>query len=144
MTAFNKRVSYNLTKAYANQLIKAKHHLRLKPVIAVTITDFILFQDKEKVINKFVFKEKEENFEVLDQEFQLIFVELPKFKKILSELTSLSDKWIYFLKEANSLDSIPKSLEEVSEIELALNLANQANMTVDELRLIRSPIGLYD
>ncbi|NER25767.1 MAG: Rpn family recombination-promoting nuclease/putative transposase [Symploca sp. SIO1C2] len=136
MTAFNKRVAYNLAKTYANQLITAKHHIRFNPAITVTITDFILYQQSEKVINKFVFQEKEENFEVLDQELQLIFVELPKFKKTLSELTSLSDKWIYFLKEANSLDSIPKSLEEVSEIELALNLANQANMTVDELEVV--------
>jgi len=136
MAAFNKRVAYNLAKTYANQLIKGENYPRLNPVIAVTITDFILLQDRKKVINKFVFKEKEENFEILDQEFQLIFVELPKFKKTLSELTSLSDKWIYFLKEANSLDSIPESLEEVSEIELALNLANQANMTVDELEVV--------
>ena len=136
MTAFNKRVAYNLTKAYANQLIKGENYPRLNPVIAVTITDFILFQQSEKVINQFVFQEKEKNFEILDQELQLIFVELPKFKKTLSELTTLSDKWIYFLKEATSLDSIPESLEEVSEIELALNLANQANMTVEELEVV--------
>ncbi|NES23774.1 MAG: Rpn family recombination-promoting nuclease/putative transposase [Symploca sp. SIO3E6] len=136
MTAFNKRVAYNLAKTYANQLIKGENYPRLNPVIAVTITDFILFQQSEKVINQFVFQEKEKNFEILDQELQLIFVELPKFQKTLSELTSLSDKWIYFLKEATSLDSIPESLEEVSEIELALNLANQANMTVEELEVV--------
>ncbi|NES73529.1 MAG: hypothetical protein F6K24_54220 [Okeania sp. SIO2D1] len=29
---------------------------------------------------------------------RLIFLELPKFKKALSELNTLTDKWIYFLK----------------------------------------------
>ena len=63
-------------------------------------------------------------------------MELPKFKKNLSELESLSDKWIYFLKETSSLEEIPQNLAQISEIEFALNLANQANMTIDELDIV--------
>ncbi|MEQ8997465.1 MAG: Rpn family recombination-promoting nuclease/putative transposase [Coleofasciculus sp. B1-GNL1-01] len=136
MAAFNKRVAYNLAKAYANQLVKGEDYPRLNPAMAVTITDFILFQQTEDVINKFVFQEREKKFEILNQELQLIFLELPKFKKTLSELTSLTDKWIYFLREAAMLEDIPESLGEVSEIKFALNLANQANMTVEELDLV--------
>ena len=62
---------------------------------------------------------------------QLFFVELPKFKKNLSELHNLSDKWIYFLKSASRLDEIPENLREVSEIEKALNIANKINMTAE-------------
>lgn len=136
MAAFNKRVAYNLAKAYANQLVKGEDYPRLNPAIAVTITDFILFQQTEDVINKFVFQEKEKKFEILNQELQLIFLELPKFKKTLSELKSLTDKWIYFLQQAAMLEDIPESLAEVSEIKWALNLANQANMTVEELDIV--------
>ncbi len=136
MAAFNKRVAYNLAKAYANQLVKREDYPRLNPAMAVTITDFILFQQTEDVINKFVFQEKEKKFEILNQELQLIFVELPKFNKTLSELTSLTDKWIYFLREAAMLEDIPESLGEVSEIKFALNLAQQANMTVEELDIV--------
>ncbi len=136
MAAFNKRVAYNLAKAYANQLVTGEDYPLLKPTIAVTITDFILFKQTADVINQFVFQEKTKKFEVLDQELQLVFVELPKFQKTLSELNSLSDKWIYFLKEAASLEDIPESLGQVSEIELALNLANQARMTPEELDIV--------
>ncbi|MFP5271736.1 Rpn family recombination-promoting nuclease/putative transposase [Coleofasciculus sp.] len=136
MAAFNKRVAYNLAKAYANQLVKGEDYPRLNPAMAVTITDFILFQQTEDVINKFVFQEREKKFEILNQELQLIFLELPKFKKTLSELNSLTDKWIYFLREAAMLEDIPESLGEVSEIKFALNLANQANMTVEELDIV--------
>lgn len=136
MAAFNKRVAYNLAKAYANQLVKGEDYPRLNPAIAVTITDFILFQQTEDVINKFVFQEREKKFEILNQELQLIFLELPKFKKTLSELKNLTDKWIYFLREAAMLEDIPESLGEVSEIKFALNLANQANMTVEELDIV--------
>ncbi|MEQ9549011.1 MAG: Rpn family recombination-promoting nuclease/putative transposase [Coleofasciculus sp. G3-WIS-01] len=136
MTAFNKRVAYNLAKAYSNQLVKGENYPLLNPTIAVTITDFILFKETEDVINKFVFKEEIKNFECMSGEWRLIFVELPKLKKTLCQLTSLTDKWIYFLKEAAMLEDIPDTLGEVSEIELALNIANQANMTVEEFEVI--------
>jgi predicted transposase/invertase (TIGR01784 family) len=145
MTAFNKRVAYNLTKAYSNQLKTGDDYPFLNPAIAVTITDFILFANTDQVINQFVFQEKTQKFELLDGELKLIFVELPKFNKTLSELQSLTDKWIYFLKEAASLESVPDNLGEVSEIELALNLANQATMTVEELEVVdRRGIMLQD
>ncbi|MEQ8958314.1 MAG: Rpn family recombination-promoting nuclease/putative transposase [Coleofasciculus sp. C2-GNP5-27] len=136
MSAFNKRVAYNLAKAYSNQLAKGEDYPLLNPAIAVTITDFILFQNTEKIISKLSFYEEEDKFPILGNELRLIFVELPKFKKTLSEVHTLADKWIYFLKEAARLESIPESLAEVSEIEFALQLANQANMTVEELDIV--------
>ena len=145
MAAFSKRVMYNLAKGYANQLTKGEDYPRLNPVIAVTITDFKLFNKTEKVINKFVFWEETGKFAYPDQEMKMIFVELPKFKKTLEELETLADKWIYFLKEATSLESIPETLGKVSEIELALNLASQANMTVEEFDIVdRRGIMLQD
>ena len=57
----------------------------------------------------------------------------------------MSDKWIYFLKEAAHLDNIPDSLGEVAEIEVALNIANQAKMTSEELDIVeRRGIMLQD
>ncbi|MCL2934492.1 MAG: Rpn family recombination-promoting nuclease/putative transposase [Trichodesmium sp. MAG_R03] len=138
MTAFNKRVAYNLAKAYANQLDKGEKYPLLNPAIAVTITDFILFKKTDDPINKFVFQEETKKLECLDKELRLIFVELPKFQKTLSELKNLTDKWIYFLKEAASLDGIPESLGEVVEIEQALNIANFINMSPEELEVVEN------
>ncbi|EDX76322.1 conserved hypothetical protein [Coleofasciculus chthonoplastes PCC 7420] len=145
VSAFSKRVIYNLSKAYTNQLGIGENYLSLTPVIAVTITDFILFNQTPDVINQFIFQEKTKKIAYPDTELQLIFIELPKFKKTLSELNSLSDKWIYFIKEAATLDAIPDNLREVREIELALNIANQAKMTVEELDMVdRRGIMLQD
>jgi predicted transposase/invertase (TIGR01784 family) len=138
MTAFNKRVAYNLAKAYANQLDKGEKYPLLNPAIAVTITDFILFKKTDDPINKFVFQEETKKLECLDKELRLIFVELPKFQKTLSELKNLTDKWIYFLKEAASLDGIPESLGEVVEIEQAINIANFINMSPEELEVVEN------
>ncbi|MGK7930344.1 MAG: Rpn family recombination-promoting nuclease/putative transposase [Microcystaceae cyanobacterium] len=138
MTAFSKRVVYNMAKGYANQLKKADNYILLNPVIAVTIADFILFSQTEAVMNEFIFKEKTKNFTCVDEELKLIFLELPKFKKPLSELKTLADKWIYFLKEAQGLEDIPNSLGEVSEIEVALTMANEAGMNLQELEAVEA------
>ena len=85
-----------------------------------------------------MFQEETKKLECLDKELRLIFVELPKFQKTLSELKGLTDKWIYFLKEAASLDGIPESLGEVVEIEQALNIANFINMSPEELEVVEN------
>ncbi|NEP83089.1 MAG: Rpn family recombination-promoting nuclease/putative transposase [Okeania sp. SIO3B3] len=144
MAAVNKRVAYNLTKAYAKELDKGENYPLLNPAIALTITDFILFKNtddnlnKDDYINKFMFQEETKKYKCLEKELRLIFVELPKFNKSLSELKSLTDKWIYFLKEAASFDEIPENLGEVAEIEQALNIANFINMTPEELEIVEN------
>ncbi|NEO57581.1 MAG: Rpn family recombination-promoting nuclease/putative transposase [Okeania sp. SIO3B5] len=129
---FEKRVIYNLAKAYGNQLDVGESYLMLKPFVALTITDFVLFEKTEKIITKFRLKEETESFNYQD-ELTLMFVELPKFNKELSGLETLSEKWIYFLTSAPNLEVIPSSLGEVSEIEAALNIANKANLNNEEL-----------
>jgi len=130
--AFEKQVIYNLAKTYGNQLGKGEKYPTLRPYIALTITDFVLFEDRPQMINKFRFKEDTLLFNYRD-ELSLIFLELPKFDKELSELETLSDKWIYFLKDAPNLEVIPDSLGAVPEIESALNIANRASLTREEL-----------
>ena len=129
---FEKRVIYNLAKAYGNQLDVGQGYMMLTPFVALTIADFVLFENTDKMITKFRFKEETELFNYQD-ELTLMFVELPKFKKELSVLETLSDKWIYFISSAPNLEVIPSSLEEVSEIESALNIANMANLSNEEL-----------
>ncbi|RQH57479.1 Rpn family recombination-promoting nuclease/putative transposase [Okeania hirsuta] len=131
---FKKRVIYNLAKAYGNQLDRnvGQGYIMLQPFIALTIADFVLFEDIDKMITKFRFKEEKESV-YYEDELTLMFVELPKFEKEFSALETLSDKWIYFIKSAANLEVIPQSLEEVSEIEAALKIANRANLNNKEL-----------
>ena len=92
-----------------------------------------------------MFQEETKKYKCLEKELRLIFVELPKFKKSLSELKSLTDKWIYFLQEAASFDEIPENLGEVAEIEQAFNIANFINTTPEELEIVENRgIGMQD
>jgi len=133
VAAFDKRVVYNLTKTYSNQLEYGQGYIHLQPVIALTITDFELFAETEKIITFWEFKEETEEIDYSNEELKMVFVELPKFNKTLEELETIADKWIYFLKEAPSLEMIPDNMGEIEEINRALTIANRANLTEKEL-----------
>ncbi len=148
VAAFEKRVIYNAAKAYANQLEPSESYIDLKPVIALTMTDFELFKGRDNAISHFIFQEREEKFEYKALEIELVFVELPKFKKQLEQLENLTDKWIYFMKQAPQLESIPEQMKAVPQIDRAFRLANEANLNRQELadlelqeRLIRDRQG---
>ena len=129
---FEKRVLYNAAKNYSMQLKKGDPYHLLNPVIALTITDFILIENTDELINNFKLLEKNHFIQYSD-DIELIFIELPKFHKTEPELSSIQDKWLYFIKNAGNLDYIPKNLDQ--ELEKAFNIANEANLSEEELEL---------
>lgn len=133
LEGFEKRILYNAAKAYSIQLDKGEDYTLLNPVIALTITDFEMFPNLDKVISRFVLKEKEYLMDYLIYDIELVFVELPKFHKELEQLETLTDKWIYFLKSARSLPAVPETMGQVPEIQKAFSIANQANLNREEL-----------
>uniref|UniRef100_UPI004057BA2C Rpn family recombination-promoting nuclease/putative transposase n=1 Tax=Candidatus Electronema sp. TaxID=2698783 RepID=UPI004057BA2C len=130
---FEKRVLYNAAKLYSSQLRRSQQYAGLEPVIALTITDFEMFKDFDKVISYWNLREKEQLVQYSD-EIELIFVELPKFKKGEEELRTVTDKWIYFIKNAGALDFIPKTFTELPLLE-AFDLANTAALSEEELEV---------
>ena len=143
--SFGKRVFYNAAKTYAFQLEAAQGYRLLKPVIALTITDFEMFPDSEEFSSRFVLKEVNKNFTYPENELDLVFVELPKFIKGQEELETLADKWIYFMKNARSLTSVPETMDSVPEIHQAFEIANQVKLSREELAdLDRREQFIYD
>jgi len=129
---FEKRVLYNAAKNYSIQLTKGDAYHLLNPVIALTITDFVLFDGNPELINNFKLIEKKQFIEYSD-DIELIFIELPKFTKQEDALETIQDKWLYFIKNAGDLDYIPNNLDQ--ELEKAFNIANEANLSPEELEL---------
>jgi predicted transposase/invertase (TIGR01784 family) len=143
--SFGKRVLFNAAKSYAFQLQKGQGYRMLKPVIALTITDFEMFPKRTQLISRFVYREKSEGWHYPDNDLELVFVELPKFNKDLNQLETLTDKWIYFMKFARSLTSIPESLNEIPELHQAFEIANEAGLTPEELEALeRREMFIYD
>ncbi len=142
---FEKRILYNAAKAYSIQLGVREDYTLLNPVIALTITDFEMFPNLDKVISRFALKEKEFLVDYLIYDIELVFVELPKFSKELDELETLTEKWIYFLKSARSLETVPETMARVPEIQKAFEIANQASLSREELEdLEKREIYIHD
>ena len=130
---FEKRILHNTAKQYSRQLKRGENYHLLNPVIALTFTDFIMFDDTEKYISHFRLLEKERHIEYPD-DIELIFVELPKFKKKADTVENIKEKWIYFLKNAGDLDYIPEKLSDPC-IKQAFQTINEATFSEKELEL---------
>ena len=130
---FEKRILYNAAKAYSIQLGQGQAYTLLDPVIALTITDFEMFPELNQLISRFILKEKDFLIDYPIYDIELVFVELPKFQTQLADLATLADKWLYFLKSARQLDLVPDSMNIVPEIRQAFDIANEINLTREEL-----------
>ena len=130
---FEQRVLYNAAKAFSTQLDIGEDYTLLNPVIALTITDFEMFQDLDAVISRFVLREKHDLTDYSIDGLELVFVELPKFHQALNQVEGLTEQWIYFLQNARQLESVPASMKNVSAIQRAFTAANQSNLSREEL-----------
>ena len=127
---FEQRILYNAAKSYSRQLREGEDYALLNPLIALTLTDFTLF-DGEDVCNRFLLLEKERFIQYRD-DIELIFFELPKFNKDEAQLATIQDKWLFFIKNAGRLNIVPKVLDE-APIQEAFVIANTAALSPEEL-----------
>ena len=128
-----KRVLYNAAKEYSNQLAQGQDYGLLNPVIALTLTDFIMFPELgDQVITRFSLREKASLIAYPEGDVELVFAELPKFKRKLENLRGLTDQWLYFVDCAAALTQVPERLSAVTEIEDAFHIAEAARLTPEE------------
>jgi predicted transposase/invertase (TIGR01784 family) len=127
---FEKRILYNACKSYSGQLDAADRYQLLTDVVAVTITNFVMFKDRPGIVSNF--KLRADDGDLYGDDLQLVFAELPKFERSADDLPTALDKWFYFLKHAEDLSAVPTSLGSDPAIVHALNIANRAGLTQEE------------
>jgi predicted transposase/invertase (TIGR01784 family) len=133
VSSFDKRIIYNAAKEYSSQLSRGEGFSKLKPLIYLTISDFAIFDNHSHIISHFIYKEKDHDIDYPDPEIELVFVELPKFKKSIDELETPTDKWLYFLKNASILETVPEQIGDIWEIQDAFDIANEASLCFDDV-----------
>lgn len=127
---FDKRVLYYAAKSYSSQIDRGDLYEQLNPKFFIGILDFEITQNLDYISrHKIVDIETGENL-ISDIEFN--FIELPKFNKKESELASIIDQWVYFIKNAENLDVIPESVKDEG-LKNAYEDANKHNWTKAEL-----------
>jgi predicted transposase/invertase (TIGR01784 family) len=131
-TAFEKKVLYYVSKSYYQQLNRAEDYPKLNQVIFLGFLNFKLFHKNPDYATRHLLLDEKTN-ENHFKDFELNFVELPKFTKSLEELEDIKDKWIYFVKNAGNMTMIPHKLEEPKELREAFEAAKQMKWSKEEL-----------
>ncbi len=98
---FDRRALYYAARAYCSQRTKKKKFYDLKDVYFLAITDFAPFPKKKTWLSRIGLKDLETNEHDIDA-IQLLFMQLPLFKKTKKDLETMSlrEKWAYFFKYA--------------------------------------------
>ena len=127
---FDKRVLYYSSKSYSDQIKRGDFYRKLKPVIFIGILDFEQTRNKNYISRSQVRDIETGEQTIKDIEFN--FIELPKFNKKINELKTLTEKWVYFIKNAEDLEVIPDNTQDEG-LKSAYEEANVQTWTTEEL-----------
>lgn len=126
---FGKRVQFYSSKEYASQIDRGDDYTLLKPVYFIGILNFKFFPG-DNYFSKHITVDEETGVCTLD-DIKFRFIELPKFKKKEHELTTVIDKWTYFIKKADKLEVIPENVDDKGLL-AAYEEAQKHNWSKDE------------
>ena len=126
----DKRLLYYASKEYAQQIESGDLYTELKPVIFIGIFDF-MFTYGEKYRSHHAVCDVE-NGDRIVRDMDFYFIELPKFSKPPADLTEITDKWIFFIKEAENLTVIPENIDDEG-LKAAYHDANKHAWEKEEL-----------
>jgi len=125
----DKRLLYYASKEYSQQIESGEFYTKLKPVIFIGIFDF-KFTESDKYLSHLAVCDVENGERIIKDMDN--FIELPKFKKSLTELQEVTDKWIFFIKEAENLEVVPENVDDEG-LKAAYQDANKHSWTKEEL-----------
>jgi hypothetical protein len=148
---FERRVVYNVAKAYVNQIARGELYPNLNDVVGITICDFVIWPDNAQrrsawsrdgapgrptapsapipMLSRWEMTERRSGAAELGQ-IQLVFLELPKYDASRPPETVV-EKWAYFFREADNLTVVPEVLAEHPFVD-ALDAARTAGFTAAE------------
>ncbi len=139
---FDKRSIYYWSKMVSEQLSENMMFKQLNKTISINILDFNFIENNPDFHNKYrILNEKTGIDDNLHNMFELHYIELKKFKKQYSEISSQLDRWISFLIKANQLDkhNLPNQLADDTKIIKAIDevdrMFNEEERDIYNIRL---------
>ena len=133
---FHKRALYYAAKAYCGQRTSKVDYKDLGEVYFLAITGFSPFKKKKHWLSRIGLKDLHTNEHDI-KSLQLLFMQLPKFKKKKADLPNMSrkEKWAYFLKYAEDMtqEEVAKHLASDPIIEHAYKELDRFNWSEAEL-----------
>jgi predicted transposase/invertase (TIGR01784 family) len=137
-TEFKERAIYYASKAYVNQMVKGGQYEHLKEVIFIAIIDYELFPNKVNYHSTHRLCDQDTHEQDLSG-IRFEFLELPRFKKTLDNITTMVEKWCYYFKYAP--ETTPEELEKLVGSDEVIKEAYQA---LDSAYWTENELLLYD
>jgi predicted transposase/invertase (TIGR01784 family) len=132
------RAQYYSSFALSSQLTAGAKYFTLDPVIFVGVLNFDLFPNKRNYISHHYLVDDQTGERDL-RYLEFHFIELPKFHKILDQLTTNFDKWVYFLKNAEECSDIPKQLN-TEQLKEAFHVLERSSWPIADLDAYRQQL----
>ena len=131
--AFRKRSVFYTAVGIVEQMHKGNDYSIIKPVIFIGILNHPMFANKDRVVSHHIVCDMDTSTQSFE-EVEWHYVELCNFHKELDELQTSLDKWLYFLKKAESLTVIPTQFAHSPEFKEAFEVIEQSLWTPEERR----------
>lgn len=141
-TYFKDRTLYYSTFPVSEQAEQGNWNYQLKAVYCISILDFLFDEHKDDKEVIYTVQLKDQNNAVFYDKFTLIYLQMPNFVKTENELVTQLDKWLFFIKNLEDLQSIPSIFKD-SIIEKAFDKANIANFDRAEASKYRESLKIY-
>ena len=104
---FRDRGLYYLSRAVVNQAPTGKWDYCLNAVYGVFFVNFLLSKEEKEGFRTDVVLADRDTGKVFNSKFRQIYLELPRFRKDESECETDFERWIYVLKNMETLDRMP-------------------------------------
>ena len=140
---FKDRALFYASMPVVEQAVRGKDwNFKLAAVYLIGILDFEYDEREER--RKFMrdVTLKDQDGDQFYDKLRFIFLQMPLFSKSESELKTRQDKWVYFLKNLESFDSIPSILCE-PVFEQAFHTAELAAMSEQERERYEANLKIY-
>ncbi len=131
--SFRKRSLFYTALGIVDQMQKGNDYNKIKPVIFIGILTHPMFADKARVVSHHMVCDMDTSTQSFE-DIELHYVELCNFHKGLDQLQTNLDKWLFFLKEAESLTMIPDQFTNMPEFKEAFEVIEQSLWTPEERR----------
>ena len=144
---FRERMVYYSTFPITEQAEKGTYwNYKLKAVYCIGILDFIFNdyqneEEKKRVLH--IIDLKDQFGKTFYEKLTYIYIEMPNFNKSEDELETRLDKWLYFIKNLEEFEDMPKIFKDEIPFVKAFEKAAISKYTKDELAIYNNNVKVY-
>lgn len=140
---FKDRALYYATFPIQEQAQRAQWNFELKAVYTIAILDFAFNEDQyDNKVRHEVKLTDIHTKKVFYNKLTFIYLTMPRFTKTLEELETRFDKWLYVIKNLNTLEQLPDRFKEKVFVKF-FEVAAVAKLNRDELMAYEDSLKYY-